>query len=68
LSRGSRLVTADLVVPRHVGVRWSSRRAPGVDRWGQLFDADAGSRLPRAAFRPSPPGQTAVLRLRRRRP
>lgn len=66
LGRGSRLVTADLVVPRHVAVRWSSARAPGVNRWGRLFDADARRRLPRAAFRPAPPGPVAVLRLERR--
>jgi 23S rRNA (adenine-N6)-dimethyltransferase len=66
LCRGSRLVTADLVVPRHVAVRWSSGRAPGVNRWGQLFDADAHCRLPRTAFRPPAPGQVAVLRIQRR--
>jgi 23S rRNA (adenine-N6)-dimethyltransferase len=68
LDRGSRLVTADLVVPRHVAVRWSSGRAPGVNRWGQLFDAYARCRLPRTAFRPPPPGHVAVLRLERRGP
>jgi 23S rRNA (adenine-N6)-dimethyltransferase len=66
LGRGSRLVSADLVVPRHVVARWSNGRGPGVNRWGQLFDAYARSALPRAAFRPPPPGPVAVLRLERR--
>jgi 23S rRNA (adenine-N6)-dimethyltransferase len=66
LGRGTRLVTADLVVPKHVAVRWSSGRAPGANRWGRLFDADARRGLPRAAFRPAPPGPIAVLRLERR--
>jgi 23S rRNA (adenine-N6)-dimethyltransferase len=66
VSRGSRLVAADLVVPRHVAVRWASGRAPGANRWRQTFDAYVQCRLPRAAFRPSPPGQTAVLRIERR--
>lgn len=66
LSRGSRLVTADLVVPRHVGVRWTSGNAPGVNRWRQTFDAGVQCRLPRAAFLPQPPGQIVVLRVERR--
>jgi 23S rRNA (adenine-N6)-dimethyltransferase len=68
LGRGSRLVTADVVVPRYVAVRWSSGRAPGVNRWGRVFDAYARGALPHAALRPPPPGQVAVLRIQRRRP
>jgi 23S rRNA (adenine-N6)-dimethyltransferase len=66
LCRGSRLVSADLVVPRHVVARWSNGRGPGVNRWGQLFDAYTGSALPGAALCPPPPGPVAVLRLERR--
>jgi 23S rRNA (adenine-N6)-dimethyltransferase len=66
LSRGSRLVTADLVVPNHVSVRWASGRAPGVNRWWQTFEVYVPGRLPRSAFRPLPPGQIAVLRVERR--
>lgn len=66
VSRGSRLVAADLVVPRHVAVRWASNRVPGGNRWRQTFDAYVRCRVPRDAFRPSPPGQTAVLRIERR--
>jgi 23S rRNA (adenine-N6)-dimethyltransferase len=66
LSRGSRLVTADLVVPRHVAVRWASGSAPGANRWRQTFDASVPCRMSGAAFRPPPPGPTAVLRVERR--
>jgi 23S rRNA (adenine-N6)-dimethyltransferase len=66
LGRGSRLVTADLVVPGHVAVRWSSGRAPGLNRWARVFDVYARCALPRAALRPPPPGEVAVLRLERR--
>jgi 23S rRNA (adenine-N6)-dimethyltransferase len=66
LSRGSRLVTADLVVPTHVAVRWVSGRAPGANRWCRIFDASVPYRLPRAALRPLPPGHIAVLRVERR--
>jgi 23S rRNA (adenine-N6)-dimethyltransferase len=66
LSNGSRLITADLVVPRHVAVRWTGGRAPGVNRWRKIFEARVALSLPRTAFRPSPPGETAVLRIERR--
>lgn len=68
LSRGSRLVTADVVVPGHVGVRWATGNAPGANRWCKAFDASIRCRLPRAAFSPPPPGQVVVLRLARREP
>jgi 23S rRNA (adenine-N6)-dimethyltransferase len=67
VSRGSRLVTADLVVPRHVAVRWAGGRAPGAQRWQQTFEASVPRRLPRSAFRPPSSGQVAVLRIERRR-
>lgn len=66
LSRGSRLVTADLVVPRHVAVRWAGRRGAGSNQWSGVFDARVVAELPRSAFRPRPPGDAAVLRLDRR--
>lgn len=66
LSRGSRLVTADLVVPRHVAVRWASGRGSGAARWAGTFDARVVAALPRSAFHPRPPGDSAVLRLERR--
>jgi len=67
LSPGSRLVTANLVVPRHVARRWSDGRAPGVHRWAMTFEARHVARLPRAAFHPRPPGETSILRIERRR-
>lgn len=66
LSPGSRLIRADLVVPLHVAVRWEGDRAPGAKRWNNTFEARVTRRLPRTAFRPAPPGETAVLRLGRR--
>lgn len=66
LSRGSRLVTADLVVPGHVANRWARGSAPGADRWRQTFDASVPCRVPGGALRPPPPGPTAVLRIERR--
>jgi 23S rRNA (adenine-N6)-dimethyltransferase len=66
LSRGSRLVTADIVVPRHVAVRWASGRGAGAGRWAGTFHARVAAELPRSAFRPRPPGDLAVLRLERR--
>jgi 23S rRNA (adenine-N6)-dimethyltransferase len=62
----SRLQRAELVVPRHVAVRWANGRAPGAGRWGLSFDARVTARVPRNAFRPPPPGEVAVLSLVRR--
>jgi 23S rRNA (adenine-N6)-dimethyltransferase len=66
LSPGSRLLAADLVVPRHVAVRWASGRAPGAQRWGRVFDARVAACVPSAAFRPPPPMAVAVLHIERR--
>jgi 23S rRNA (adenine-N6)-dimethyltransferase len=66
VSPGSRLLTADLVVPRHVAARWAAGRAPGAHRWRATFAATRVADLPRSAFRPPPPGHVAVLRLARR--
>jgi 23S rRNA (adenine-N6)-dimethyltransferase len=66
LSRGSRLEAADLVVPRHVAVRWAGGRGAGANRWAAVFDARVVAEIPRSAFRPRPPGDCAVLRLERR--
>ncbi|MEX2255184.1 MAG: rRNA adenine N(6)-methyltransferase family protein [Acidimicrobiia bacterium] len=62
LSSGSRLSTADLVVPRHVAERWGSTRAPGVARWNATFEVTIGARVPRTAFRPAATTECAVLR------
>lgn len=63
LSPGSRLLTADVVVPRHVAERWAGGRAPGAGRWRTTYDARVLRSVPRDAFRPAAPGQVAILRL-----
>ena len=65
VSPGSRLLSADLVVPRHIARRWTSTHAPGFQRWGRTFATSTVAHLPRAAFRPQPPGPIAVLRIAR---
>jgi 23S rRNA (adenine-N6)-dimethyltransferase len=66
LAPGSRMVSADLVLPLHVARRWASGHGPGQGRWSRTFDVDIAIRLPRAAFCPPPPMDVAVLRVRRR--
>lgn len=63
----SLLVRADLIVPRHVAARWAGGRGHAHDRWSATFSADVTAYVPRAAFRPAPPGPAAVLTIRRRR-
>ncbi|HEY3942880.1 MAG TPA: rRNA adenine N-6-methyltransferase family protein [Acidimicrobiales bacterium] len=63
---GSRLVRADLVVPRHVVRRWTGGRAPGDGRWSWEFEAAAGRAVPRGAFRPPAPHDAMVLCIVRR--
>ncbi len=63
---GSRLLRADLVLSRWAAVRWSRPDAPGARRWSVDFDARVTRTLPRAAFVPPPPSDTAVLRIERR--
>jgi 23S rRNA (adenine-N6)-dimethyltransferase len=60
---GSRLVTADLVLPGHAANRWSSPAAPGAGRWTREFAAGRGRRVPRRAFMPPPPADARVLRI-----
>ena len=66
LHPGSRLVRADLVVDRRVAARWTAGRAPGRDRWARTFALTPGMRVPRRAFRPPAPVDTAVLTIVRR--
>ena len=66
LAPGSRLVAADLVVPRHVLWRWMDRGAPGAGRWRKEFVLAQGRRVPRSAFRPAAPADCVVLTIRRR--
>jgi 23S rRNA (adenine-N6)-dimethyltransferase len=66
LGPGSRLLTADLVVPRGVARRWVDGRAPGAGRWRRTFTTRIATTVPGSAFRPRPPGATVVLRIERR--
>jgi 23S rRNA (adenine-N6)-dimethyltransferase len=63
LAPGTRLTSADLVVPRHVALRFAGGGAPGRNRWKSQFVAAVAGELPRSAFRPPPTVRTAVLRL-----
>src|SRR5207302_9784359 len=65
LSPGSRLASADLVVPAQVGARWAGGRAPGTARWAGTFGVRVMRRLPADAFRPWCPLTTVVLRVER---
>jgi len=66
LGPGSRLQTADVVLPAWAARRWASPAAPGASRWRPAFGAAVKLRLPADAFRPPAPAPTAVLRLERR--
>jgi 23S rRNA (adenine-N6)-dimethyltransferase len=65
VSNGSRLTTADVVVPEHVAQRWAAARAPGARRWSRTFRISVGRRLPRNAFVPASTVRTVVLQIRR---
>jgi 23S rRNA (adenine-N6)-dimethyltransferase len=66
LSRGSRMVSADLVLQRAVAQRFVAGRLPGANRWGREFMLQRGLTVPRTAFRPSPRVDSMVLVIRRR--
>jgi 23S rRNA (adenine-N6)-dimethyltransferase len=66
LQRGSRLISAQLVLQRPVVRRWTGPKAPGRHRWERTFVVSAGSRIPRVAFRPAPPTDAQVLVISRR--
>ena len=63
---GSRLLRADLVVPRHVADRWVSGRAPGARRWQSTYTATPTGIVPRSAFRPNAPAAAVILTVSRR--
>lgn len=67
LAPGSRLVSADTVLPRGMVDRWCSAGAPGRGRWQRDFVTTTARLLPPRAFSPPPPMPVAVLRLSRRR-
>lgn len=66
LAPGSRLVAADLVLPRQAAQRWASGRAPGAGRWRSSHHVGVGRRLPRSAFVPHAPVDCQTLVIRRR--
>ncbi|MEN3305657.1 MAG: rRNA (adenine-N6)-dimethyltransferase [Micromonosporaceae bacterium] len=66
LAPGSRLFTADLVLQRAVVRRFVEGSPAGARRWLRQWELRAGRRLPRAAFRPPPQVDSAVLEIRRR--
>jgi 23S rRNA (adenine-N6)-dimethyltransferase len=66
LQRGSRLVSAHLILQRSAVLRWAGPNAPGRHRWERTFTVSAGTRVPRSAFRPPPRVDTQVLVIRRR--
>jgi 23S rRNA (adenine-N6)-dimethyltransferase len=66
LSPGSRLVSAHIVVPRHVVRRWTGTGAPGRVRWSTTFTVSTGRPIPRHAFTPPPPRDAVVLTIHRR--
>lgn len=66
LHRGSRLLSAHLVLQEHAAQRWVGPQAPAAGRWQQVFEPKLGPRLPRRAFRPPPKVPSRVLSLQRR--
>jgi 23S rRNA (adenine-N6)-dimethyltransferase len=66
LGRGSRLVRADLVLQRAVARRFADGAAPASELWRRRFDVTVRTSVPRAAFRPPPRVDSAVLTIRRR--
>jgi 23S rRNA (adenine-N6)-dimethyltransferase len=65
VSPGSRMVSADLILPEQVAARWYYGRAPGAARWSRTYRPSLCRRLPARAFRPAAPMPTRVLQLRR---
>jgi 23S rRNA (adenine-N6)-dimethyltransferase len=66
LAPGSRLVAADLVVPRTTLHRWMSARAPGSNRWRSQYVIGPGRRIASHRFDPPAPTDCVVLTIRRR--
>jgi 23S rRNA (adenine-N6)-dimethyltransferase len=62
---GSRLLAADIVLPRHIARQWCEGDVRGAARWGAQFDLSLGMRVPSSAFRPSIERDAVVLRIRR---
>jgi 23S rRNA (adenine-N6)-dimethyltransferase len=65
LAPGSRLIAADIVLPRHIARRWCRGAVDGAGRWGNQFDVSLGTRVPCPAFRPPIDRDAVVLCIRR---
>jgi 23S rRNA (adenine-N6)-dimethyltransferase len=63
LSPGSRMLSADLIVPANTAARWAAGRGRGAAQWSGTYRASVVDRFPVTAFRPPSPMATAVLRL-----
>jgi len=68
VSHRSRLMEADIVVPRWFAGRWVGGGVPGVGRWSAEFRVTTGRPLPRRAFHPPPPRDAVVLVVTRVQP
>jgi 23S rRNA (adenine-N6)-dimethyltransferase len=66
LAAGSRLTAADLVLQRAAVRKYASAGAPKVARQARAHRMTIGLTVPRAAFRPPPRVDSAVLVVRRR--
>lgn len=66
VSNGSRLESADLVVPAWFVTKVCNGELVGTRRWAGTFDVGRGLTVPVSAFSPAPRVGSAVLRIRRR--
>lgn len=66
VGNGSRLESADLVVPAWFVTKVCDGELPGTRRWAGTFDVGRGLTVPARAFRPAPRVGSAVLRIQRR--
>jgi 23S rRNA (adenine-N6)-dimethyltransferase len=67
VGNGSRLQSADLVVPSWFVTRVCDGELPGTRRWAGTFDVGRGLTVPARAFTPAPRVGSAVPRIQRAR-
>jgi len=68
VGNGSRLQSADLVVPAWFVSKVCDGELPGTRRWAGTFDVGRGLTVPARAFSPAPRVGSAVLRIQRKGP
>ena len=66
VSNGSRLQSADLVVPAWFVTKVCNGELAGTRRWAGTFDVGRGLTVPTRAFSPAPRVGSAVLRIQRK--